>query len=213
MTAPVCVGPQFRVGANVLDIVNYVGRTQVSLVVSASVGTVVGQLVNAANDGTFITQPALPGTTHIDSTHEWTNTTGMDVNARIEVLPGSKYVKSSQPNLVFLRHRTTYAVGIAPTAETPDIADVFDSEFGGGFDRITAEGDVPAQGVMERAQATMPQALDDFIIQAGEKVQIRYRIVHFAPSPWSETANANLADYNVAATNVLVQLWVCAAGV
>lgn len=199
MTAPICVGPQFRVVGNVLDIAQYVGRV-----------CVMNTTVAASNEGTFTAQPALPGTVHIDTTQNWLNNTGFDVMARVEIIPGTVEVTSSQPNLVFVRHRATQAVG---TADVPDIVDVFDSEFGGGFDRITDEGTTPSSGVMERHQARMPQMMDEILVPAGDTLQVRFRAAHFAPNPWSDTANNNTATYDVNVTNVTIQIWVAADGI
>lgn len=204
MTAPVCVSGHFRAVGNVLDIAAFMGRR-----------LVLSQTTNASGDGSFTTQSTLPGTNHVDNTGSpasWLNNTGVDQMVRVEILPGSKYIRSSQPNLTFLRHRATFAVGAAPVAEDPNLLNDYDSEFGGGFDRITADGDTPLSGVAEMSEAISPYTLDDVLVPAGETLQVKYRCAHFSPDPWSETANNNVANYDATARSVTIQFWACSAG-
>lgn len=196
MTTPICVGPSFRATGNVLDISFYWGRRAHQT-----------NFVPAVNDGAFTTQTSLPGLNHIDTTQTFVNATGIDLRMWVEIQPGSKYVKASQPNLVFLRHRATQAVGVAPVADDPNLLTDFDSEFGGGLDLITADDAVPLSGVAEFSQPVMPYWLDEILVPAGQSLQVKYRCAHYSPDPWSDTANNNVATYDATARWVNITFW------
>lgn len=193
---PVCVGPHFRAVAGVLDIQAYAGRRLLKTTTTA-----------ASNDGTFTAQSVLPGLNHLNVTDSWTNSTGTRQRVRVELLPGSRLIRTSQPNLTFFRHRATVDVGASPSAADPALGEAFDSEMGGGFDLHGEEGATPAAGIYHLAQAVMPHVVEDVPVEAGETIQVRYRCAHYSPDPFATNANNNSAQYTATARNVTIQFW------
>jgi len=191
----VCVDGNLRVVTGVVDIQPWVARRLVHSYTGATV----------TNDGAFTGQSLLPGTNHIDATTSWTNTSPEAVEVAFEVLTPFREIRASQPNLVFLRDRATAAVGTA--APSPDLVSIFDSEMGGGYDRATAPGTTPKTGTLWLTKGMSRYVAGHYVVPAGGVLNMRYRCAHYSPSPWSDNANNNSAQYRAVAGGVTLNVW------
>jgi hypothetical protein len=194
----VCVDKNLKVVSGALDIQAWVGRR-----------LVLNSTTAASNDTTFTAEIQLPGTVHLDVTANYTNPETVPLLIRVDVMRGYRSIRTSQPNLIFFRDRTTVAVGPVMTvaADEPAISEVLDSEMGGGMDRHTDPDLTPSVGTLRRDQPIMTYCPGDFLVPPGERIQVRYRCSHYSAAPWSSAANNNSPQYEARARSVTIQLW------
>lgn len=197
--ADVCISGDFTAAANILDIAPH-----------ATWAIVLDQATFAASNGSFTTERPLPGTNHHDYTIAWTNSTGRTMTVVVAATCDGLHIAAPQPNLVLMRARMTTGI---PAAPDPDTGEVYDSEFGGGFDLSDQDPEsTPEAGILHRRTAAFVITSAEIDVPPGQQLQTRYRVTSHTPAPWSPGANNGASDHYALAGPVVIQYFAAPKG-
>lgn len=166
---------------------------------------VVDVRADSGADGKLTAIQALPGRLLIEAPPiGWTNRTPVDHMLLIRVTRAWRSWLTSQPNVVQMRDRWTYAMDRTP--EVPSVTGIYASQVGGGFDLGTNSVAEPLPG---RQWVWMPaHCVDEWVgpVAPGRRLNLRYRAYVWTPPPWSDNANKNAPQHEARAGYTRIQL-------
>lgn len=190
----VCVSQNLSIDDGVLGIAPWASPRVVASVRAASTG-----------DGPIDATITLPGKLLIDASTSWTSDSPVDCMVLLRVQRAYRSFLTSNPNAVQIRDRWTSRIGPG-VPDVPDVSNVYQSQFGGALDLSSNSVATPITGRMWQYQDT--HLTEDWLgpVESGETLTVWYRAYAWTPPPWSDNANLDDPQHEVAVRAVRLVL-------
>lgn len=137
-----------------------------------------------------------PGRLMLDKQVNWLNDTPLEQPVLIRVVRASRSILTSNPNVIQVRDRWTYAIDGEP--DMPITTSVYDGHFGGGVDFGSNSVAEPQPGRLWLWSDT--NTTDKWVspmLKPGQQLNVWYQCYAWTPPPWSNNANKNSPAHEV----------------
>lgn len=157
-------------------------------------------------DGDVTQTTTLPGKLMIDTgIVSWTNGSPLDAMIRVWIDRGARQWTTSNPNVIQIRDRLTYAIG-GQNPAVPDTTSVYTGQSGGGLDCGANAAATPYVGIYSEMED--PQVHEEWLgpIPPGDVLRVWYRCYLWTPPPWSSNANAGSPRHTAYVNSMFLRL-------